>query len=91
MPTVLKELPALTLADTDRPRSRPKLGRLPVFTTQLGAAVKEDWELYPLYALFFRTRLEFDVYEYVWRTQPTPTQQQLEQYLVGGVGQVWCT
>jgi hypothetical protein len=90
MPTVLRELTALTLLDKHGPRTNPELGRLPVFITQLGAAVKEDWERYPLYDRYHPVRLEYDVHEFVWRPERAPTQQQLEQYLVGGAGQGVC-
>jgi hypothetical protein len=74
---VLDELRALVGNPT-------QLGQLPVFMAQLGAAVKQDRTLYPVYALFRPVRLPKSVYDYVWGSGWMSSVNELRQYLVSG-------
>jgi hypothetical protein len=62
-----------------------QLGQLPVFMTQLGAAVKQQRPRYPLYALFRHCVVPREVHQYAWGTtkkRGRRTLEQLKQWLV---------
>jgi hypothetical protein len=58
------------------------LGQLPVFMTQLGAAVKQQRARYPLYALFRPVHLPRDVHNYLYRGRRASNVDQLQRHLV---------
>jgi hypothetical protein len=66
-----------------------QLGQLPVFMTALGAAVKQQRNHYPLYALFRPIHLPRDVHNYLWRGRRASSVDQLQRHLVSAWGS-WC-
>jgi hypothetical protein len=82
-PSVLSELDHLTCPGLLHSSTHlAQLGQLPVFMTQLGAAVKEQWARFPLYAHFRPVRLPYDVHRYVFDDKVLITRERLEQVLV---------
>lgn len=61
-----------------------QLGQLPVFMTQLGAAVKERQGRFVLFAHFRPVRLLYDVDCHVFSCKVPVTRERLEQLLVSG-------
>jgi hypothetical protein len=59
-----------------------QLGQLPVFMSQLGAAVKQQQARYPLFALFRPVVVPRDLHDYLWRRRRAATVDALQKHLV---------